>query len=51
MMDLSAKTDAQINALIRNHEAKNARGLPKYPLLLEEKARRTQSKSLLDFSK
>lgn len=51
MLDLSSKTDGQINALIRNHEEQNARGLPIYPLLLEERARRAQAKSLLDFNK
>lgn len=51
MIDLGAKTDGQINALIRNHEDKNARDRPIYPLLLEERARRAQAKSLLDFSK
>jgi hypothetical protein len=51
MRDLSAKTDLQINALIRNHEQKNARDRPIYPLLLEERARRAAAKSLLDFNK
>lgn len=51
MLDLSTKTDAQINALIRNHKDKNARDRPIYPLLLEERARRAQTKSRLDFSK
>ncbi len=51
MLDLRAKTDEQINALIRNHEDKNARGLPIYPLLLEERAKRAQAKSPLDFNK
>ena len=51
MHDLSAKTDEQINALIRNHEQKNARDRPIYPLLLEERARRAAEKSLLDFNR
>jgi hypothetical protein len=51
MIDLRSRTDDQINALIKNHEDKNARDRPIYPLLLEERARRAQAKGLLDFSK
>ena len=50
-IDLSTKTDAQINALIKNHEDKNARDRPIYPLLLEERARRAQARGRLDFNK
>ena len=50
-IDLTTKTDAQINALIKNHEDKNARDRPIYPLLLEERARRAQAKGRLDFNK
>lgn len=50
-VDLTKKTDAQLNALIKNHEDKNARDRPIYPLLLEERARRTQAKSHLDFNR
>ncbi len=42
-MDLSTKTDEQINQMIANHErALGGRDLPKYPILLEERARRAQ---------
>lgn len=48
-IDLTKKSDAQINALIKNHEDKDARDRPIYPLLLEERARRTQTKNNLNF--
>ena len=48
-MDLAAKTDAEINNWISNHEAKRATGQPLYRQLLEERARRTQSKHQLNF--
>ena len=47
-MDLSTRTDQQLGNLINNHEAKGATGLPFYRGLLEERARRSQAKSLLN---
>lgn len=49
-LDLTIKTDAQIKALIKNHEDKNAHDKPIYPLLLTERARRTQANSQLKFN-
>lgn len=51
MIDLTTKTDAQIDNLIRNHEEKDARDRPLYPVLLEERARRAQARSSLNFEK
>ncbi|MDD2861474.1 MAG: hypothetical protein PHI71_10470 [Acidiphilium sp.] len=51
-MDLSTKTDEQINQMIVNHErAPGGRNLPKYPILLEERARRTQLNHKLNLEK
>jgi hypothetical protein len=51
-MDLSTKTDGQINQLIANYErAVGGRDLPLYPVLLEERARRAQSKQKLSLEK
>jgi hypothetical protein len=50
-LDLTMKTDDQINALIKNHEDKNARDRPLYPLLLAQRARRMQAKCPLNFDK
>lgn len=50
-IDLTSKTDQQINALIENHERLAERDRPTYPRLLEERARRAQVKSQLDFRK
>ena len=51
MIDLTTKTDAQIDNLIRNHEEKDARDRPLYPALLEERAKRAQARSSLSFEK
>ena len=51
VLDLTLKTDAPINALIKNHEDKNARDKPIYPLLLAERAKRTQATSKLKFDR
>jgi hypothetical protein len=51
-MDLSSKNDTEISNWIKNHEAKpGATELPLYRQLLEERARRTQSKHHLNFEK
>jgi hypothetical protein len=51
-MDLSTKTDEQINQMIANHErAPGGRDLPKYPILLEERARRAQLTQKLNLEK
>lgn len=51
-MDLSTKTDEQINQMIANHERMpGGRNLPKYPLLLEERARRAQLTQKLSLEK
>lgn len=48
-MDLQAKSDAQLDQLIANHEAKpGGTSRPLYPQLLEERARRAQAKQLLN---
>jgi hypothetical protein len=47
-IDLRNKSDSQIENLINNHELKNARHLPIYPLLLEERARRAQARGRLE---
>ena len=51
-MDLSAKSDGEIDTWIENYEAKaGATALPFYRQLLEERARRAQSKQRLDFER
>lgn len=51
-MDFSKMTDAQINQMIANHERlAGARDLPKYPMLLEERARRAQLTQKLNLEK
>ena len=47
-MDLSSKSDKEIDQWIRNHEIKSATGAPLYGLLLEERARRSKTKHSLD---
>lgn len=51
MIDLESMTDKQIENLFRNHEDKNARARPLYAKALEERARRSQARSRLDFKK
>ncbi len=51
-MDLSTKTDKQINQMIANHEcAPGGRDLPQYLILLEERARRPQLTQKLNLEK
>lgn len=50
-MDLSTKTDREIETWIRNHETASKTGDPLYHELLEERARRSQAKQRLDFDK
>jgi hypothetical protein len=51
-MDLSTKTDKQVNQMIANHErAPGGRDVPQYPLLLEERARRAQITQKLNLEK
>lgn len=50
-MDLTQKTDKQIDVWITNHEDKSATNAPLYRSLLEERVRRTQAKHKLDFGK
>lgn len=51
MIDLQRMTDKQIDNLIRNHEDKNERARPLYAQALEERARRSQARSHLEFRK
>lgn len=51
MTDFSAKSDAQIDQWIKNHELKKATNLPLYAELLEERAKRGQEKSSLNVNK
>lgn len=48
MVDLSAKSDAEVAQWIVNHEANAATAAPLYLALLEERARRAQAKNNLD---
>lgn len=50
-MDISFKTDSELDTWIRNHETAKKTGEPLYHRLLEERARRSQSKHRLDFDK
>ncbi|GGJ56481.1 hypothetical protein GCM10011393_28360 [Sphingopyxis bauzanensis] len=45
------KTDAEIDSWIRNHETKGGTAAPLYGQLLEERARRTQTKHRLSFDR
>lgn len=51
VIDLSTKTDQKIDTLILNQECNNARDKPIYLLLLQERARRVQARSRLNFEK
>lgn len=51
VQDLAEKTDNQIDQWIHNHERKGATGEPLYLELLEERARRSKQKGLLDVNK
>lgn len=48
-MDLSARTDREIERWILNHEEKGQTGAPLYLLLLEERVRRAQATQKLSF--
>lgn len=50
-MDIKTKSDREIDTWIRNHEIAEKTGEPLYRKLLEERARRSQSKHKLDFDK
>ena len=50
-MDLTKKTDEQLERLIENHVEKKATGLPIYRELLEERARRSQNTHKLNFDR
>jgi hypothetical protein len=50
-VNLSDKTDAEIDQWIHNHERKAATGAPLYLALLEERARRSQRQGHLDVNK
>ena len=50
-MDLSSKSDKELDQWIRNHELKAATGAPLFSLLVEERARRSKSKHVLDVEK
>lgn len=47
-MDLSSKSDNEIDQWIRNHESKSATSAPLFIILLEERARRSKAKHALD---
>ncbi len=51
MVDLSAKSDREIETWIRNHENERATAAPLYIQLLEERVRRAQARHRLDFDK
>lgn len=51
MVDLSTKTDREIDSWIRNHENERATKAPLYLQLLEERVRRAQLRHRLDFDK
>lgn len=50
-MDLSSKSDKELDQWIHNHERKAATGAPLFTLLLEERARRSKIKHILDVEK
>lgn len=47
-MDLSAKSDRELQTWIENHEAKGAQSAPLYIRLIEERLRRARATQLLD---
>jgi hypothetical protein len=50
-MDLTKKTDGELNQWITNHEVKGATATPLYRQLLAERAQRAQLTQRLDFKK
>lgn len=51
MIDLAGKTDKEIDNFIHNHQEKRQTNTEFYRCLIEERARRTQTRKLLDFDK
>ena len=51
MEEFASKSDSQIDQGIKNHEARKATSTPLYRQLLEERARRTQLKQLLNMER
>src|SRR6476469_5881868 len=51
MGEFAGKSDSELDQWIRNHEAKKANAIPFYRQLLEERARRTQLKHMLNMER